>query len=1579
LKPVGASYDASAGGWISAFALVGGIAIAYLLTARLGLALLSARSDVAVFWPASGVAAGILITFGPRVRPALVIGVVVGTVAAGLLGHRELVTSIFNGTWNAGEAALAAWLLERWFGQPFTFANLRHVAGFLVAACLATAASGVGGAFTLTLLHPETTAPLWDVWREWFLSSWVGLVVVAPLVIGTAQTWRRPPTREEWIEAIGVLSLTLAACAYTMVQETSSWLTFSPGAFVLPLLLWLTARCQSTFAIAGAFLASAAIICAITFGIGRFGDAAVPVMQRVTGAQLAIMTVTISTLVLAVLFAQRKKAEESLEKERAMLARLHEVGSRLWLKRDLGQALDEILEGAIELLGADMGAIRIWNSARGTLRIEAHRGFTCEYLDLFRHLPVESTPPCQNVLRSGERMVIEDVEEDTRFAPFRPLARAAGYRALQSTRILSRKGAPLGVLGTHFRSVHKPSDQDLRLLDLYVRQAADIIEHHRAEDSVRASEERLRLAQLKTGVGVWDWDLHTDEVTWTPELAAIYGVEPAYMKCYADFRDRIHPDDVGLMRANQEAAVQRGDTFRNEFRIIRPDGQVRWLLSMGGAVYDAVTGKPTRILGNNVDITERKVAEIALAERNQQLALAAKAGLVATFAYDVKTERVQISEGYAAIYGFPEGTTEIARSQWRALVLPDDLERLEGLRSQAFADRQREYALEYRILLPDRGVRWIETRSFISYDGEGRPERVVGVNIDVTERRRMEQALIDRNRQLELAGKAALVGSFVIDIDTAREDFSSQRIQFSPGFAAIYGLPEETTEISVGDWRRLVHPDDLPQFVEHRQQLFAERRGEHHAEHRIVDPSGTIRWIETRSFIEYDQAGHAKRLVGVNIDITERKRAERALAERNTQLELASKIARVGTFVVEFHTGLVKLSPGCASIFGLPESTAEITREYGLNLVLPEDLPQLKLRRDQAFLKQQREFVAQYRIRRVNDSEVRWMELRGLNFYGRDGQPSRAIAIIIDFTERKLAEEMLAERNLQLALAGKVGRVGTYTLDIDAKKLQVSEGYAALHGLPEGSTEMTLSEWRARVHPEDLGRVENVHIQAAAAKRREYTVEYRIVRRDGEVRWTERRCLILYDSDARPQRVVGVSIDITERKRAELALAERDAQLTLAANAARVGCYANNLKTGLITVSEGYTAIHGLPEGTVQTTLDQWRTKVHPDDLATFDEVRERFFGNRDHDYRFDYRIIHDNGEVRWIESRGCISYDEDGRPERVIGINIDVTERKQTEARLSDALAAGQVVAFEWDAVTDQSQRSGNAERILGILQGGGFLRQVHPADRRNFNALIRKLTPGNPSYTLTFRFSRADGRDVWLEEEAKGEFDATGKLLRIKGLTRDITERKELEDHKNSLISELDHRVKNVLATVSAVASRTRETSRSMAEFVAALDGRIKSMAITHELLSSRHWQGVPLAELVRRELAPYATASNTHIDGPDVVLSAEAGPILAMVFHELATNAAKFGGMSVKSGRASVRWELRCDEHEESWLNIRWEESGGPPVAQPTRSGFGTTAVRELVPYELSGTVELAHLPEGVCCNLHIPAQWLTASAR
>jgi PAS domain S-box-containing protein len=732
-----------------------------------------------------------------------------------------------------------------------------------------------------------------------------------------------------------------------------------------------------------------------------------------------------------------------------------------------------------------------------------------------------------------------------------------------------------------------------------------------------------------------------------------------------------------------------------------------------------------------------------------------------------------------------------------------------------------------------------------------------------------------------------------------------------------------------------------------------------------------------------------------------------------------------------------------------------------------------------------------------------------------------------DISERKKTELTLAERNVQLELAGKAALVGSYAYDTDTERVQVSEGYAAIHGFPEGTAEIARSEWEAGVHPEDVGRLEALRSQAFRQRQDEYNIEYRIVRSSGEIRWIEARSFISYDSNRHPQRVVGVSIDVTERRQTEQALADRSKQLELAGKVALAGSFAINLNAApedfaaqRMQVSAGFAAIYGLPAETAEITMSDWRSRVHPVDLPQFLERRHQALAEQRPESHLKYRIVRSCGEFRWIESRTFIEYDQTGHPKRLVGVNIDVTERRQTEAllnesnaRLADALAAGQVMAFEWDAVTGLTQRSDNAADILGFEQGGvagsprnDFLRHVHPDDRVCFKTHIRELCPGNPSYAMSFRFVRWDGRQVWLEETAKGEFDATGRLLRIKGLTRDITERKRAEialqgseaklagilaiagdaivsidgnqritlfneaaerlfgysqgevlgqpislliparfrsahqqhierfslgtdiarrmgerqevagrlknggefateasiskldvggeriytvvlrditerkraeKHQGVLAAELDHRVKNILAMVSAIASRTQDASCSMADFVTALDGRIKSMATTHELLSHHRWQGIPLTELVHREFAPYATASNLQIEGSDEVLSAEAGQAIAMVFHELATNAAKYGALSTKGGRVSVSWSHRRNGHAQSWLSIRWEESGGPNVVPPTRSGYGTSVIRDLIPYELGGTVELVHAPEGVCCKLEIPAHWLIAS--
>jgi two-component sensor histidine kinase len=151
-------------------------------------------------------------------------------------------------------------------------------------------------------------------------------------------------------------------------------------------------------------------------------------------------------------------------------------------------------------------------------------------------------------------------------------------------------------------------------------------------------------------------------------------------------------------------------------------------------------------------------------------------------------------------------------------------------------------------------------------------------------------------------------------------------------------------------------------------------------------------------------------------------------------------------------------------------------------------------------------------------------------------------------------------------------------------------------------------------------------------------------------------------------------------------------------------------------------------------------------------------------------------------------------------------------------------------------------------------------------------------------------------------------------------------------------------------------------------------RSRAVS-DRLSSRHWQGLPLAELVRRVLAPYATAGTVRIEGSeDVVLSAEAGQTVAMVLHELATNAAKFGALSAKDGCVAVRWDHLRNGGSQSRLRIQWEESGGPTVRPQERSGYGTSVIRHLVPYELGGTADIVRSPDGIHCTLEIPARWL-----
>ena len=479
-----------------------------------------------------------------------------------------------------------------------------------------------------------------------------------------------------------------------------------------------------------------------------------------------------------------------------------------------------------------------------------------------------------------------------------------------------------------------------------------------------------------------------------------------------------------------------------------------------------------------------------------------------------------------------------------------------------------------------------------------------------------------------------------------------------------------------------------------------------------------------------------------------------------------------------------------------------------------------------------------------------------------DGSIIGWIACVADITASKQAELRAADRTTQLDLAGKIAKIGTFTYDHATQKSQLSPGCAAIYGLPENTHEISRQHWRELVHPDDLPGLDAIAHAALANRESEIVSEFRILR-DGEVRWIESRFLVSYDDAGAPVRRIGAQIDVTERKRAEQTLAARDAQFELARRAARVGDYTYDIAAGTMRFTRTSMAIFGLSDSTMEITARQWHSRVHRDDMQRVRDEHVRAFKERRSELVSEFRVVRPGGEIKWIEARSLIAYDNAGRAERLTGIYIDVTERRKAE-------------------------------------------------------------------------------------------------------------------DHKSLLVAELDHRVKNVLACVAAIAQCSRECSGSAEEFLDMLNRRINSLANTHALLSRSRWQGVSLGELVRSELAFCAKDMSAHIEGPELVLAAEATQPVAMVLHELATNAAKYGALSNGHGRVLARWRLSSRGLTGGTLVIEWKETGGPAVVAPAASGYGTSVIRDLIPYELGGAVDYDFAPDGVCCKLEIPARWLSGRA-
>jgi two-component sensor histidine kinase len=340
---------------------------------------------------------------------------------------------------------------------------------------------------------------------------------------------------------------------------------------------------------------------------------------------------------------------------------------------------------------------------------------------------------------------------------------------------------------------------------------------------------------------------------------------------------------------------------------------------------------------------------------------------------------------------------------------------------------------------------------------------------------------------------------------------------------------------------------------------------------------------------------------------------------------------------------------------------------------------------------------------------------------------------------------------------------------------------------------------------------------------------------------------------------------------------------------------------------------------------------------------------------------------------------DASGAPVGAINCFQDVS--REHEARLASerqqrtfdlAMVASEMGTWRYTLADDICIYDENAQRLYGLDEArflhdtAGVAAKFHPDDMETMWARVAEaLDPqGDGRYEVEYRVKQLDGSWRWLSAWGAVEFEGLGPErtpVAIAGASRDLTQPKRAAELQGLLVNELNHRVKNSLATVQSIVSQTLRGAEDLSAARGAIDARIGSLAHAHDLLTERNWAGADLRDVIAQTIAPFA-ASQFQISGAALEISPKHALAFSLALHELATNAAKYGALSRAEGRVELAWEASA-----TMLTLHWREHGGPPVAPPQRRGFGSRLLKEGLARELDGRAELDFRPDGVRCEI------------
>jgi diguanylate cyclase (GGDEF)-like protein/PAS domain S-box-containing protein len=835
----------------------------------------------------------------------------------------------------------------------------------------------------------------------------------------------------------------------------------------------------------------------------------------------------------------------------------------------------------------------------------------------------------------------------------------------------------------------------------------------------------------------------------------------------------IHPDDMERVAQEVQAHTQAGLAFfEQEYRLRHANGDYRWFYDFT-TVVRGVEGEVVRYLGYVQDITERKQTEADLQASQALWQYALEGSGDGVWDWNVQTNQVFFSPRWREMLGFAQDEIEPSLNQWLQLLHPDDRASVQEAIDQYFRGETAQYAMEYRIQCRDGTYRWHFDRGrVVQWTDDHRPLRMIGTNVDITKQKQTEETLrsVSDRLQMVLSTSPAVIYTLPPG-DIERIMFISENLTTLTGY-------DPNRVVRDPDWFvNGVHPDDWEHLNSQSNQWFAEGASDRLSlQYRFRKADGSWIWLDDQLTAVRDADGTVVELVGAFVDITAQIESDRRLERISRHVPGVIYQYRLGS---DGSSHFPYASQGIQDFSGVSPEVVRIDAAPVLAVVHPEDRERVSQSIQQS-AQTLTLWQCEYRIRQP-DGQVIWLSGQATPEREPDGS-TLWHGYIMDITDRKQAEERLrhSEATKQAMLEAipdlliRINRDGIRLDFISGGEIQVAP--AVDPTLPQSIYE-TLPQAVA-----DL-RMHFIHQALETRKRQIYQHEIEI---NGELHHEEVR-IVPINADE----VLVMVRDITDRVMAETALRESEARWQFALEGSGDGVWDWDVPTDRLFVSRQWKKILGHEEhDAIGNSLDEWDTRLHPEDKAKCYEALDKHFNGETSIYQHEYRLRCKDGTYKWVLDRGkVIQWTEDGKPLRMIGTHSDITNRRSMEEALRESESRFRS-AFDYAAVGmalvapsgQWLQVNPALCQMLGYAQAEmlalNFQSLTHPDDLAVDLIHLEQMLRGEIQICqIEKRYIHKQGHIVWAILSVSLVCDVTGQPLYFVSQIQNISDRKQAE----------------------------------------------------------------------------------------------------------------------------------------------------------------------------------------------------------